>query len=88
MQVQEFDSIWGVPKISRRTQSKGHNFTMVLLAMVKGLCDTMSSFGVKAPLLKAVITDDFKYNSAKDICDLMQNLFINDAQKGPLPHQS
>ena len=47
----------------------------------KGLCDAMSSFGVKAPLLKAVITDDFKYNSAKDICDLMQNLFVDDAQK-------
>ena len=47
----------------------------------KGLVDAMSAFGVKRPLLKAVLTQNFKYNSAKDILDLLSSLFQDDPQK-------
>ena len=47
----------------------------------KGLVDAMSSFGVKAPLLKAVLTEDFKYRSAKDIHEYLTQLFADDVQK-------
>ena len=32
----------------------------------KGLVDAMSRFGVKGPLTKAVLTQDFFYNSAEE----------------------
>ena len=47
----------------------------------KGLVDAMSSFGVKAPLRRAVITHDFTYNCASDIHSYLQKLFENDEQK-------
>ena len=47
----------------------------------KGLVDAMSAFGVKRPMLKAVLTQNFKYNSAKDILDLLSSLFQDDPQK-------
>ena len=40
----------------------------------KGLVDAMGTFGVKRPVLKAVLTQNFKYNSAKDILDLLSSL--------------
>ena len=36
----------------------------------KGLVDAMSAFSIKGPLLKAVITDNFKYNSAKTFINI------------------
>ena len=33
----------------------------------KGLVDAMMAFGVKTPLLKAVITHNFRYNSSQDL---------------------
>ena len=47
----------------------------------KGLVDAMSEFGVKSPLLKAVIAINFKYNSSKDIYNLLLSLFPDDTQK-------
>ena len=47
----------------------------------KGLVDTMSAFGIKTPLLKSVITDNFRYNSSQDMCDMLQSTFKNDNQK-------
>ena len=38
----------------------------------KGLVNAMSAFGMTGPLLKAVITNNFKYNSAKDIYQYMK----------------
>ena len=43
--------------------------------------DAMSAFGVKGPLLKAVLTKDFKYNSTKDIYEYLKELFKDDDQK-------
>ena len=43
--------------------------------------DAMSAFGVKGPLLKAVLTKDFKYNSPKDIYEYLKELFKDDDQK-------
>ena len=47
----------------------------------KGLVDAMSSFGVKAPLRKAVITNDFTYSSALDIYNYLISIFQNDNWK-------
>ena len=47
----------------------------------KGLVDAMSSFGVKAPLLNAVITGDFYYSCAQDIFDFLVILFEKDEKK-------
>ena len=47
----------------------------------KGLVNAKSAFGVKRPLLKAVIIDDFKYNSEKDIYQYMKIFFKEDGQK-------
>ena len=43
--------------------------------------DDMSAFGVKCPLMGAVITDDFKYNSSKDMLNYLSNRFKEDNQK-------
>ena len=47
----------------------------------KGLVDAMSGFGVKGPLRKAVITENFSYSSAEDIYQYLVNLFRNDDSK-------
>ena len=47
----------------------------------KGLVDAMSAFGVKSTLLKAVVTKKFNYNSAQDICTMLQLQFESDKQK-------
>ena len=47
----------------------------------EGLVNAMSAFGMKAPFLKAVLTNDFKYNSAKDIYQYMKEFFKGDSQK-------
>ena len=47
----------------------------------RGLVDAMSSFGVKAPHRKAVITNDFTCSSALDIHKYLNIFFQNDNQK-------
>ena len=47
----------------------------------KGLVDAMWSFGVKAPICRALLTDDFSYQNAKDIFDYLTLLFGNDINK-------
>ena len=47
----------------------------------KGLVDAMSAFGVKLPLMKAVMTQNFHNNSASDIYNYLQDLFKNDPMK-------
>ena len=41
----------------------------------KGLVDAMSSFGVKAPICRAVLTEDFSYQNAQDIYDYHTQFF-------------
>ena len=47
----------------------------------KGLVDAMSAFGVKGPLLRKVLTEDFTYNCADDICRALKKDFEGDNQK-------
>ena len=47
----------------------------------KGLVDAMSAFGVKGPLLRKVLTEDFTYNCADDICRALKTDFEGDNQK-------
>ena len=47
----------------------------------KGLVDAMSSFGVKAPIRRAVLTEDFSYRNAQDIYDYLIKLFQHDSKK-------
>lgn len=43
----------------------------------KGLIDAMSGFGVKGPLYKVVLTEDFSYRTVEDIYDYLFFLFEN-----------
>ena len=47
----------------------------------KGLVDAMSAFGVKTPLRRAVVTEDFHYGGAEDICNYLRNKFREDDKK-------
>jgi len=47
----------------------------------KGLVDAMSGFGVKGPLRKAVVTEDFHYSSAEEIYNYVSKLFESDEKK-------
>ena len=47
----------------------------------KGLADAMSGFGVKGPLKKAVLTEDFSFSSAEDIYNYVQERFQFDTKK-------
>ena len=47
----------------------------------KRLVNAMSGFGVKAPIRRAVLTEDFSYRKAKDIFDYLALLFGNDINK-------
>ena len=47
----------------------------------KGLVDAMSSFGLKGPLRKAVVLEDFSYRSAEDIFCYISELFKDDKKK-------
>ena len=47
----------------------------------KDLVDAMSSFGVKAPICRAVFTEDFSYQNALDIYDYLTQFFSNDSKK-------
>ena len=47
----------------------------------KGLVDAMSNFGVKGHLRKAVLLEDFSYNSSIDIMNYLTNHFQNDRNK-------
>ena len=46
--------------------------------MTKSICHTMSAFGVKSPLSRAVITKNLYYNSAEDIHQYLSDLFKDD----------
>ena len=43
----------------------------------KGLVDAMSGFGVKGPLKRAVINNDFSYRSAEEIYTMLNSHFAN-----------
>ena len=43
----------------------------------KGLVDAMSGFGVKTPLRKAVVTNDFHFKTSKVLQEFLQNLHTN-----------
>ena len=47
----------------------------------QGLVDAMSCFGVKAPIRRAVLTEDLSYRNAKYIFDYLTLLFGNDINK-------
>ena len=47
----------------------------------QGLVDAMSCFRVKAPIRRAVLTEDFSYRNAKYIFDYLTLLFGNDINK-------
>ena len=47
----------------------------------KGLVNVMSGFGVKGPLKKAVLTEDFSFSSAEDIYNYVQERFQFDTKK-------
>ena len=47
----------------------------------KGLVDVISSFGVKAPICRAVLTEDFSYQNTQDIYDYLTQFFQNDSKK-------
>ena len=47
----------------------------------KGLVDAMSSYRVKPPIRRGVLTKDFSYGNAKDIFDYLTLLFGNDINK-------
>lgn len=47
----------------------------------KGLVDAISGFGVKGPLRKAVVTEDFHYDHANDILNYLNSFFSQDSTK-------
>ena len=47
----------------------------------KGLVDTMSGFGVKGSIRRAVVTKNFSFTSAENIYNYLYNLFEIDEQK-------
>ena len=47
----------------------------------KGLVDAISSFGVKAPIHRTVLTEDFSYLNAQNIYDYLTQFFQNDSKK-------
>ena len=47
----------------------------------RGLVDAMSGFGVKSPLRRAIVTDDFMFNSAQELENFLKEHFMNDDRK-------
>ena len=47
----------------------------------KGLVDSMSAFGVKNPLRRAVYAEDFIFDSAQDIVCFLKDKFVSDESK-------
>ena len=47
----------------------------------RGLVDAMSGFGLKDPLRRAIITDDFFFNNAKELHQLLEEHFREDPSK-------
>ena len=45
------------------------------------MVDAMSGFGAKTPLRDAIYRDDYYYNSAKDVIELLSRIFENDDAK-------
>ena len=65
--------------------SKKLNKTIIVYYAVsrhgKGLVDTMSGFGVKGSIRRAVVTKNFSFTSAENIYNYLYNLFEIDGQK-------
>ena len=65
--------------------SKKKNITVICYYGVaghgKGLVDSMSAWGVKTPLRKAIINQDFWYLNASDIVVYLKQLFMDDDKK-------
>ena len=47
----------------------------------KGLVDAMSSFGVKQPIRKEIVTSDFWYRNATELVSFLNKKFMDDATK-------
>ena len=47
----------------------------------RGLVDAMSGFGVKSPLRRAIITDDFMFNTADELLIFLKSTFQDDQRK-------
>ena len=47
----------------------------------KGLVDAMSGFGVKSVLRRAIVTDDFMYNTADELVSFLKETFKDDQHK-------
>ena len=47
----------------------------------KGLVDAMSGFGVKTPLRRAIVTEDFMFNSAEELKIFLDKHFEEDSSK-------
>ena len=65
--------------------SKELNKTIILYYGVnghgRGLVDAMSGFGVKAPLRRKIVTDDYYFKNAKDLEIFCRNEFAGDSTK-------
>ena len=45
----------------------------------RGMVDGMSSFGVKAPLRRAIVTTDFFYNKAEQLVSFLKSMCVNES---------
>ena len=65
--------------------SKKLNKTVILYYGVnghgRGLVDAMSGFGVKSPLRRLIIVEDYIFNSADELCKKMKVVFADDVEK-------
>ena len=47
----------------------------------RGLVDAMSGFGVNTPLKREIITNDFMFRTAEELCEYLEHRFENDESK-------
>ena len=47
----------------------------------RGLVDAMSGFGIKSPLRRKIVTDDFVFNYAEELVLFLKSLFYADTRK-------
>lgn len=47
----------------------------------RGLVDAMSGFGVKSPLRRKIVTEDFFFETADELCEFLQETFSDDDTK-------
>ena len=41
----------------------------------------MSGWGVKTPLRRAIVTEDFLYNTSEELATYLRNMFVDDEVK-------